>query len=806
MNLRRREKRPDISVKKNNYSKQCASPVYPVCLAAGVFSLLFFLDDLSGIKYNTAAVYSFSLLFSVLMWYLYSKRTRIFRVAMPIFAAAFALLAYLFRLELAAEITEAVNYFESSSSVPNTDMTLLILFVSAAASILIFILEIVLQSHMLIYAAVTALTFLSPIIGSRLTLPKLLLAVLFQILFWVIHVSDKRPRQLHTSPQAKRKITQKSFLFTLLSVVLLFALLTPIMSVFGESIYSCVYGAEETIYKTVLEATGSASGHVTGGDISTSNNYRTGTVQLTVTTDKKPTETLYLRGFGGGVYIGNSWIRSSDEGIFDIMADELLENDTFVSYYFGMSAEEFEAYRSSIGLTDVISIISSIYYSLYYYMNSIAYTLDGDTEPSILVNVRHANGVYDNYYVPYHSTFGNSSNTSYSVSEGYVFTYYEQSDMIIDWDNMIWKSEYQGNDDIKGLIEVYRTIEEVYMNVIESSYTTVPTSILPKLTSFVEENPLTSLDEITSFILYTLSSRATYTLTPGWFPINEDAVEYFLFEGGEGYCQHFACAATLMYRLYGIPARYATGYCISPDNFYETDNGLWQADVTDESAHAWVEIFLSDYGWTRVEVTPASTGSMTTSYPGYDMSDFMSILTSEGWASDGELSYSTSTSISSDIFSIDSIFSLDFDSLKDAISSYFDDIFGILALCGMYFVMLVPFFIAYRRWRLMQKLQSSPCRVIFARYLDMIHFCGILEDCDGTETDFLERLKEAIPDIDPNLINSMIESVTAAAYGPSGADIDTSVMLKVYRETSKSLYERLNLKKRLVFCYIGCWG
>lgn len=138
------------------------------------------------------------------------------------------------------------------------------------------------------------------------------------------------------------------------------------------------------------------------------------------------------------------------------------------------------------------------------------------------------------------------------------------------------------------------------------------------------------LEHITTFILYTLQSNASYTRTPGMFPFNEDPVEYFLFQGKEGYCQHFASAAVLMYRLYGAPARYATGYAVSPSAFQEQADGTYRAVVTDESAHAWPEIFIRDYGWTPVEVTPMGEG-ITAGYPGFDTEIFQNIMTDTCW-------------------------------------------------------------------------------------------------------------------------------------------------------------------------------
>ena len=79
-------------------------------------------------------------------------------------------------------------------------------------------------------------------------------------------------------------------------------------------------------------------------------------------------------------------------------------------------------------------------------------------------------------------------------------------------------------------------------------------------------------------------------------PEGEDFVEHFLTER-RGYCMHFASAGALMLRLVGIPARYVTGYSVDIP-----ESGT--LDVSDAAAHAWVEVYLTDYGWYPVEMTP----------------------------------------------------------------------------------------------------------------------------------------------------------------------------------------------------------
>lgn len=86
-----------------------------------------------------------------------------------------------------------------------------------------------------------------------------------------------------------------------------------------------------------------------------------------------------------------------------------------------------------------------------------------------------------------------------------------------------------------------------------------------------------------------------------------------------------------MYRMYGIPARYVSGYRILPSDLILNEEGVWEASVTDEAAHAWVEILLPDYGWTPVEMTPASDGSISAAYPGADAEALEGLADGHGW-------------------------------------------------------------------------------------------------------------------------------------------------------------------------------
>ncbi len=117
-----------------------------------------------------------------------------------------------------------------------------------------------------------------------------------------------------------------------------------------------------------------------------------------------------------------------------------------------------------------------------------------------------------------------------------------------------------------------------------------------------------------------------YSYRPGATPYRADFINYFLGKNRRGYCAHFASAATLAFRYTGIPARYVEGYGIDPEDISEEGTieydqkyedyyegysevgktAVVSANVTDASAHAWVEVFDPDMGWQVADVTPSS--------------------------------------------------------------------------------------------------------------------------------------------------------------------------------------------------------
>lgn len=89
-----------------------------------------------------------------------------------------------------------------------------------------------------------------------------------------------------------------------------------------------------------------------------------------------------------------------------------------------------------------------------------------------------------------------------------------------------------------------------------------------------------------------------YTLSPA--PLGRDAMDDFLFDTREGFCEQYSSAFTVLMRAAGIPARVVTGY---QGGYWNTLGNYLLVRYSD--AHAWSEVWLAGRGWTRIDPTGA---------------------------------------------------------------------------------------------------------------------------------------------------------------------------------------------------------
>lgn len=141
-------------------------------------------------------------------------------------------------------------------------------------------------------------------------------------------------------------------------------------------------------------------------------------------------------------------------------------------------------------------------------------------------------------------------------------------------------------------LERSRQIEEEYTALSED----IPERVI-RLAQNITYDCTTDYERVVTIENY-LRNNYQYTLSPSQVPEGRDFTDWFLFEDKRGYCTYFATSMTVMLRSLGIPARYVEGFVMPEkheDNVYT---------ITGRNAHAWVEVYFQGFGWLTFEPTP----------------------------------------------------------------------------------------------------------------------------------------------------------------------------------------------------------
>ena len=143
---------------------------------------------------------------------------------------------------------------------------------------------------------------------------------------------------------------------------------------------------------------------------------------------------------------------------------------------------------------------------------------------------------------------------------------------------------------------------DAYADTVRAAYLTLPGGIetdVYALAGQITQDAQTDFDRADALCAY-LRSAYPYTLEQDVPPFGRDFVSWFLLDERQGYCTSFATAMAVMARMVGLPSRYIEGDAAVPDS-----DGV--ARVTQQQAHAWVEIYFPGFGWLPVDPTPGTS-------------------------------------------------------------------------------------------------------------------------------------------------------------------------------------------------------
>ena len=145
-----------------------------------------------------------------------------------------------------------------------------------------------------------------------------------------------------------------------------------------------------------------------------------------------------------------------------------------------------------------------------------------------------------------------------------------------------------------------RYILPTYSQFNMEKYLRVPASSSPRARKLMQrlQDKNNNENSIANVLNYFATQDFYYTRNaPLLF---DQPIDEFLFDSKRGYCEHYASSFAILMRLAGIPSRVVTGYQggeLNPLDGYMT---LRQSD-----AHAWVEVYLTEKGWVRIDPTAA---------------------------------------------------------------------------------------------------------------------------------------------------------------------------------------------------------
>ncbi len=337
--------------------------------------------------------------------------------------------------------------------------------------------------------------------------------------------------------------------------------------------------------------------------------------------------------------------------------------------------------------------------------------------------------------------------------------------------------------------------EESYSDFAAGNYMDVPVANMPQLVQLCEDHPLEDYSGATDTILKLIQERMVYSRTPGQVPYGRDTLEYYMFEKGEGYCQHFASVAALMYRMYGVPSRYAAGYIVRPAEFEAADGGF-QAVVTDENAHAWTEIYLPGRGWEVVEATPP--GSVVASP--LNPLENPDTLQGEEDSEEREVTPTPTEEVNSQQEEQE-----EKEGSGNERKGGAGKTAGMIVLSAvvlLFLFLLVRKILSARRVRMRKRYPRWRADRLYVQMMEVLHFGGLFTEYDGQEKEFPDLLCRQITSISQEEAEKGRQTALLAAYGKEGVSREQrGQVFEIYGKTCRYVLEHMKGFRKIYFLY-----
>lgn len=263
-----------------------------------------------------------------------------------------------------------------------------------------------------------------------------------------------------------------------------------------------------------------------------------------------------------------------------------------------------------------------------------------------------------------------------------------------------------------------------------------------------------------------------YTLQPQ--TIEEDPVDEFLFDIREGFCESYASSFAVLMRAAGIPARVVMGYQGGEAGFGD------YLIIRQAHAHSWVEVWLPESGWTRVDPTAATA-------PDRFLYGLDTLATAADGARGGarrfDWRHRLALAIDTLYFNWDQFVLGYGPELQERLLSRvgLDDVrratLGALAIGGGTVVLMTVWLLGSRPPR----RPRDPVLQAWQRVEDRLAAVGIRRAPGEGPRDFAERVMYERPDL-REAVQRLSDLYLRLRYGPDAHDMDARTLLRDSRE------------------------
>lgn len=285
------------------------------------------------------------------------------------------------------------------------------------------------------------------------------------------------------------------------------------------------------------------------------------------------------------------------------------------------------------------------------------------------------------------------------------------------------------------------------------------------------------IDDVKNFVVRTLWERCEFSKSASKISDDEDYIERFMFEKKKGDSTAFASAAVVMFRSCGIPARYVVGYAAPANLFSGQADGSYMAVLQDDNAHAWVEIYMPDCGWTPVETTPGFAGTIDNlDMPEADTEDTESIADKKDKDADRDGEDTAGTGA-------------DMKRIRQ-LKLLLGTVCGILLV--IIAVILRVWYVKRRTLALDKRLSPGDrVRIIFISFYKLLERDGRLAADEGacvdtTRPEFVDAVMDAYPELVRSDFEHFMSLVLMANYGPDKLEAgDCELAVVMYKRLKK---------------------